>query len=108
MVIDMEGFFLSLTSSVENWVLQTSMEDLPTTCTRPLMKYTELDSKQIRQVQYVRRRIHGLQFTPIHVLRDAKSQEFLKIDVQTFVQHLQVGEERFGCLQRRSHRKRLC
>ena len=41
----------------------------------------ELDAKQIRQVQYVHRRIHGLQFTPSS-FENVKAQEFLKIDVQ--------------------------
>ena len=79
MVIDMEGFFLphficrELGSTNIYGGFTNNMYS-------PLMKYTDLDAKQIRQVRYVRRRIHGLQFTP-SMYENAKPHQFLKIDL---------------------------
>ena len=90
MVIDMEGFFIPYfvcrelgTANVYGG-FTNNMYSAP-------MKYTELDGKQIRQVQYVRRRIHGLQFTPSS-FENAKSQEFLKVDVQNLYNTYKSGK----------------
>ena len=90
MVIDMEGFFIPYFICRELGTANV-YGGFTNNMYSPPLKYIELDSKQIRQVQYVRRRIHGLQFTPSS-FEDAKSQEFLKIDVQNLYNTYKSGK----------------